>query len=56
MTGGQIRSVVMRAATRAALRKQEHRRITQDDLIKACDEEVEKGDGGELGSAAAMYS
>ena len=56
LTGGQIRSVVMRAATRAALRDAARRRIEQDDLTKACEEELEKGDAGALGSAAAMYS
>ena len=41
--GGNIKSAVFRAASRAALRpKAELRVITSEDLKRACDEELEK--------------
>jgi len=56
LTGGQIRSAVLRAATRAVLRPLADRRLMMADLTKACDEEMEKGGaGGSLG-ATSMYS
>ena len=42
MTGGHIKSAIFRAAARAALRKEEKRKLTQEDLAEACDEETGK--------------
>ena len=42
MTGGHIKSAIFRAAARAALRKEEKRKLTQEDLSEACDEETGK--------------
>jgi SpoVK/Ycf46/Vps4 family AAA+-type ATPase len=42
MTGGNIKSCIFRAACRAALRTKEERRVTQQDLMEAAEEEVGK--------------
>ena len=42
MTGGHIKSAIFRAAARAALRKEEKRKLTQEDLSEACGEETGK--------------
>ena len=35
MTGGHIKSAIFRAAARAALRKEEKRKLTQEDLSES---------------------
>ena len=42
MTGGHIKSAIFRAAARAALRKEEKRILTEEDLKEACEEECGK--------------
>ena len=56
LTGGQIRSVVLRAAARAAAREEERRRITHEDLVAACDEEIEKDAENGRGSPPGSMS
>lgn len=57
LTGGQIRTAVLRAATRAVLRPPgETRRVTQADLTRACEEEEQKNGGLAAGSASMMYT
>lgn len=56
LTGGQIKSALVRAATRAALRSTlETRVITQKDLEEAADEETKKSGGADF-QARSMYA
>jgi len=55
LSGGDIRSALLRAATRAALRGDYRRKIFMEDLIESCDEEVKKRGSNAHGSAS-MYS
>lgn len=53
-TGGQIKQIVLRAATRAALRSEpEKRKLFMADLEKSCKEEEDKS--GNKGTSAGMY-
>lgn len=42
MTGGNIKSSVFRAASRAALRSDDQRKVTMEDLEDAAEEEIGK--------------
>ena len=42
MSGGNIKSAIFRAASRAALRREEDRKLKMEDLDDAADEEVGK--------------
>ncbi len=54
LSGGQIKSIVLRAATRAALREESKRILNQSDLETSCKEELEK-DGSGKSHASNMY-
>ena len=45
MTGGNVRSAVFRAASRAALRDEDKRIINHEDLESAINEELDKNSG-----------
>eukprot|EP01117_Protostelium_nocturnum_P002988 TRINITY_DN13919_c0_g1_i1.p1 TRINITY_DN13919_c0_g1~~TRINITY_DN13919_c0_g1_i1.p1 ORF type:complete len:1057 (+),score=459.92 TRINITY_DN13919_c0_g1_i1:75-3245(+) len=54
-TGGQIKSSVIRAASRAALREDKKKMITQEDLDQACKEELDKT-GNNDSAGASLYA
>lgn len=60
MSGGDIKSAVFRAASRAALRQEEKRMLMMEDLTTAADEEVGKGNRNNFrrqdSDAARMYN
>jgi len=57
-SGGQIKSAIIRAATKAALRSRKEGaqslKLNQQDLERACKEESEKT--GTTGSVSSMYT
>lgn len=56
-TGGNIKSAVFRAASRAALRvSHETRRISMEDIKKACEEEAEKSEAFKSVGMSSMYN
>jgi SpoVK/Ycf46/Vps4 family AAA+-type ATPase len=55
MCGGNIKTVVFRAASRAALRRNVSERvITMEDLVKSCEEEIGKDNNNRV--ALSMYT
>jgi len=48
LTGAQIRNAVLKAASRAALRQEAERRVTQGDLTAAVEEEARAGGGQKI--------
>lgn len=60
VTGGDIKSAVFRAASRAALRPEAERRLTLEDLVGAAKEEVGKANRNNFrrqdSDAARMYN
>jgi len=57
LTGGEVRSAVLRAATRAVLRPPgDARRVSQDDLLEACEEELAKSQGNGISASSMMYA
>jgi SpoVK/Ycf46/Vps4 family AAA+-type ATPase len=55
LSGGDIKSVVLRTATRAALRPAPSRVVGMKDLIDSCQEEVKKASEGPSDGARTMY-
>lgn len=60
VSGGDIKSAIFRAASRAALRPEAERRLTMEDLVGAAKEEVGKADRNDFrrqdSDAARMYN
>ena len=60
MSGGDIKSAIFRAASRAALREEESRKLMLEDLVSAAEEEVNKANRSNFrrhdSDAARMYN
>ena len=60
MSGGDIKSAIFRAASRAALRPEKQRKLMMDDLMCAAEEEVKKASRSSLcrqdSDTARMYN
>ena len=60
MSGGDIKSAIFRAASRAALRPERERKLCMEDLLSAANEEVGKGSRNNFrrqdSDAARMYN